>query len=274
MAVAKMGSFSKAAEQIHITQSALSQRVKALEEDLCLTLFLRTPTGISLTEPGERLLRYCQCRDSMEEELLRDMSLSQVATYSGVVRVASYSSVFRSVVIPALTPFLQENSGVRVELICAQVPELPEKLQRAEVDFIIMDYKLNQANIETITLGREKYVAIESRGKSYCPDVFLDNNASDPVTADFFKAQKGKPPKYLRSYFDDCYGIIDSVSQGLGRAVIAEHLVRGNDQVKILKPYRPIYFDVVLHHYRQPIYSKLHKAVKDCLYENCRHLLS
>ena len=50
--VAKAESFSGAAKGLHITQSALSQRIKNLEDELGLTLFLRMTSGVRLTEQG------------------------------------------------------------------------------------------------------------------------------------------------------------------------------------------------------------------------------
>ncbi len=73
-AAAQSLNFSRAARDLHITQSALSQRVKALEEDLGLTLFVRLPRGVQLTEAGERLLRYCQARSSLESELIEHLT--------------------------------------------------------------------------------------------------------------------------------------------------------------------------------------------------------
>ncbi len=72
-AAARALNFSQAAEQLHITQPGLSQRIKALEDDLGLTLFTRLPRGVQLTEAGARMLKYCQARASMEEELVEHL---------------------------------------------------------------------------------------------------------------------------------------------------------------------------------------------------------
>ena len=69
-AVAKLRNFSKAAKRIAITQSALSQRIAKLESELEAALFIRSPSGIKLTPAGEDLLRYCQMKQGLEDELL------------------------------------------------------------------------------------------------------------------------------------------------------------------------------------------------------------
>ena len=71
--IAKTGNFTRAAAALHITQSALSQRIKQLEEELGVTLLIRERSGTVLTTEGERMLRYCQLQSTMEEEMLRDI---------------------------------------------------------------------------------------------------------------------------------------------------------------------------------------------------------
>ncbi len=261
LAVAKTRGFSSAAQQLNVTQSALSQRVKNLEGELGLTLFIRTTTGATLTEQGERLLRYCQMRDSMEEELIHDLNIARAFELTGTIKIAGYSSVLRSVLIPALQHLLQKHPNILCEFICANMSELPGMLQRAEVDFIVMDYQLERANLQTAPLGKEHYVFIEGKNRSSQEGVFLDNNATDRTTELFFKAQGTKIPKYRRSYFDDCYGIIDGVALGLGQAIMSKHLISNNPKIKIVRGYQPYRVEVFLHYYQQPFYSRLHQAV-------------
>ncbi len=263
--IAKSGGFSQATKVLNISQSALSQRIKKLEEEIGLTLFVRTPTGVLLTEQGERLLRYCQTRDSLEEELVQELNASNFFDVAGTLRIGSYSSIFRSVVLPALSPMLKKYPNILCEFTCADMKDLPRKLQRAEVDFIITDQKLDQANLESEVLGQEKFVVIEGKNTANRNDIFLDNDSNDRMTASFFKSQKKKLPKYRRSYFDDCYGIIDGVKAGLGKAIISEHLVCDDKSLQIAAGYKPFQLDVILHYYKQPFYSRLHQTVVHAL---------
>ena len=112
VALSRHQSFSRAAEALHITQSALSQRIMKLEEELALTLFIRESHQVRLTPPGERLLRYCQLKDSLEEESLSDMKATGKKVLTGNLRIAGYSSVVRSVVVPALSSFLNTHADI------------------------------------------------------------------------------------------------------------------------------------------------------------------
>ena len=89
----------------------------------------------------------------------------------------------------------------------------------------------------------------------------------------FFRKQKGKLPKYRRSYFTDCYGIIDGVRAGLGKAVMSEHLVKDDNSLRIVEGYKAHSLDVVLHYHRQPFYSKLHQAIVSELKSNANQHL-
>jgi len=270
--VAKTESFSEAAKNLFVTQSALSQRVKNLERDLSLTLFIRTPGGAVLTEQGLRLLRYCETKDSLEGELLTDLKFQNSKDLSGVIRLGVYSSVYRSVVLPALNDLLKKNPLISVEFTCSKIHSLPQMLTRGEVDIVILDYELSKFNVERMKLGYETLIAIQNK-KGKVQSVFLDNDVHDLATENFFKHQSGKTPKYSRSYFDDCYGIIDGVAGGLGQAVMPQHLVHKNNKIKKNDSYKPVKTDVWLHYFKQPFYSRLQSEVINELKKNSAQLL-
>jgi DNA-binding transcriptional LysR family regulator len=274
VAIAKELQFSKAAEKLFVTQSALSQRIKSLEDELELALFIRNPTGLTLTEAGEKLLRYCQIKDQLEEEYIFQTKGPGGDRLGGVLRVAGFSSVMRSVIIPALSPLLREHPTIKWDFMIREMSELPAMLERAEADFIITDYKLDRAHLSGHLLGQEKYVVIESKKYKGPPDLYLDHNQGDLATEAFFKAQKLKnKQKYRRAYMGDVYGILDGVAQGLGRAVMSEHLIKENKNVRIVRGFDGLGFDVFLTHHHQPFYPKIYEAILTQLKSYCPKFL-
>lgn len=272
VAVTKNSSFSKAADQVHITQSALSQRIKNLEEQLGQSLLIRDPAGVRLTEAGEKLLRYCQVKDMMEEEFLSDLGATEQKDLAGTLKIAAYSSILRSVVIPALSPFLRKHPKIQCEFLCKEMHELPQLLQNSQADFIIMDYRLDKASLERKKLGIEEYVMIESTKHETPENLFLDNAVEDTATENFFKFS-GKKIKYKRAYMGDCYGIIDGVMNGLGKAVMSAHLLEKSMPIKVNPNYKSYVLDVVLHYYTQAYYPRLHQAVVQELTQQCPKFL-
>lgn len=114
-AVVRAGSFTRAAAQLGITQSALSQTVRALERRLDLKLLNRTTRSVSPTEAGEHLYRAVDTRFSeIEAELaiLGDMRGKPV----GTVRITATEHAVRSLVWPRLAPWLPKYPDIKIEV--------------------------------------------------------------------------------------------------------------------------------------------------------------
>src|SRR5215218_6103423 len=112
--VAREGSFTKAAATLGVTQSALSQAIRGLEERLEIRLLTRTTRSVAPTEAGERLMRAIGHRfDEIEAELdalteLRDKP-------AGTVRITSGENVLRTVLLPRLGAVLREYPDITLE---------------------------------------------------------------------------------------------------------------------------------------------------------------
>lgn len=264
---------TQAAKDLGLTQSALSQRISLLESDLETTLFIREPRGLKLTEAGQRLLRFASLNQKIEEELLWELKGHQ-QELAGTLRLAAYSSVLRSVLIPALAPFLRKNPKVHIDFQSYEMFELPEALKTARAELIVMDYALGKQNILEEVLGSEEFVVIESRKFDSPEDLYLDHGPEDNATGEFFRAQKNRSQSfYRRSFMGDVYGIIDGVEMGLGRAVMSRHLVSDNAQVSLVKGYSPYKRHVTLHYFEQPFYSRLMSRVIEELKSKAPELL-
>ena len=112
--VAREGSFTRAGAVLGVSQSALSQAIKALEERLEIRLLTRTTRSVSPTPAGERLLQAIGNRfDEIEAELdalteLRDKP-------AGSVRITCGDWVLRTILLPKLTPVMQRYPDIRIE---------------------------------------------------------------------------------------------------------------------------------------------------------------
>ncbi len=114
-AVVRTGSFTRAAAQIGVTQSALSQTVRALERRLDLKLLNRTTRSVSPTEAGERLYRTVGPRlADIEAELAVLGELR--GKPAGTVRITATDHAVRTLVWPRLQPWLPKYPDIRVEI--------------------------------------------------------------------------------------------------------------------------------------------------------------
>jgi len=261
--LAQAGHFTRAAERLHVTQSALSQRILNLEAELETTLFIRERQGVRLTQEGLELLRYCQAKNGLEVEFLSRLKSKSPKTLMGRIRLGGFSSILHSLLVPSLAQLLKEQVGIRLYCLAREVYELPNLLQRGEVDYIALDYKWEREGIVSLLLGHEQNVLVERKGYRG-PEVYIDHDEKDEMTAKYFRQQK-KKWSGERHFLDDIHGLVEGVRNGLGRALLPRHLIEEDSDFKIIDPGTTLQIPVYLHFYEQPYYSRLHEAALGAL---------
>jgi DNA-binding transcriptional LysR family regulator len=116
IAVARERSFTKAAAQLGVSQSALSYTIRTLEARLGLRLLTRTTRSVSLTEAGERLLRSIGPRfDEIESEIAALSAMRDKP--AGTIRITTVEHAAETILWPALAPLLVEYPDLNVEII-------------------------------------------------------------------------------------------------------------------------------------------------------------
>jgi len=113
--VAREGSFTKAAAQLGVSQSALSQTVRALETRLGVRLLSRTTRSVTPTVAGERLLSKLGPRFHEIESELAGLSVLRDKP-AGTIRISSSFHAAEAVIWPRLTGFLHEYPDIVVEV--------------------------------------------------------------------------------------------------------------------------------------------------------------
>lgn len=114
LAVARERSFTRAAAQLGVSQSALSQRVRGLEESVGLRLLTRTTRSVSTTEAGERLFRSLSPHFAEIEAELAALSAFRDKP-SGTIRITSSEHAADTILLPALARFLPDYPDLQVE---------------------------------------------------------------------------------------------------------------------------------------------------------------
>ena len=269
-AVAKTGSFSAAAEKIHVTQSALSQRVQKLENELGCTLIIRDKSQLLLTEVGNKLLKYCINKLSLESEFLIESKLlsksgkgaaSSTNQVNGHLRITGFSTFSRSILVPLLSKIQAENPDVSFEVSNAEIRDVFNNLSSGRSDFGFTIEATEKKMFQQHLLGYEENVLIQSPHLSKDKEnLYLDHDEFDNTTRDFFRIQNKKLPKDIeRNYFDEIYLIIDAVRMGMGRAIAPIHLTKNVDDIEIVSGYKSLYVPVYFTYLKQSYYSKLQK---------------
>ena len=116
LAVAKERSFTRAAAQLGVSQSALSHTIRALEERLGLRLLTRTTRSVAPTEAGERLLHSIGPRfDEIDAELAALSELREKP--AGTIRITTGEHCAGSILWPALAKLLPQYPDIKVEVV-------------------------------------------------------------------------------------------------------------------------------------------------------------
>jgi DNA-binding transcriptional LysR family regulator len=254
---------TEAALKLGVTQSALSQRIQALESDLEATLFIREAKTLSLTPTGLELLNYCNSYKSLEEEFLLKVKGSH--ELAGPIRIGAYSSILRSVLLPKLSPFLRQHPKVNADLKSYETDELYDVLRSAKADMVVTDTTLNKKGVNEVIIGHEDYVVIESGKFSTPSDVYIDHDSADKTTEEYFSKQLHGPKSFKRIFLGDVYGVIEGVEQGLGRAVMSKHLIESNKKVKVVAGFKKVQRPIILCYYDRPFYPELFKKILSLL---------
>ena len=130
-AVAEQQSFRKAAEELYLTQPAVSLQIKALEEDVGVQLFDRTGTRIKLTEAGKILLEYSQRANALFV-LAQDEIAALSGDHAGQLALGASTTISQYVLPRLLGEFSQESPRVHPTMISGNTEQIVEALEERE----------------------------------------------------------------------------------------------------------------------------------------------
>ena len=137
-AVARLGSVSLAAEELHLSQSAVSIQIASLEASVGAPLVVRTGRGVRLTEAGEMLLNYADRLQALWTEASDEMA-TFLGAFSGTLRVGAVTT--SEYWLPRLlVTFVNENPRVKLKLHVANRDEIVRSLAAQEIDIAVMGH--------------------------------------------------------------------------------------------------------------------------------------
>ncbi|MFP4016487.1 MAG: LysR family transcriptional regulator [Halanaerobiales bacterium] len=233
---AKYMSFSSAAENLYISQSAVSQSIKQLEKELEGKLFLRTGPGIKLTAEGEVLYKYIEQAYSLivagEKKLNSIHELK-----SGELKIGAGDTICKHYLLEYLQKFHAEYPEVKIQVTNRTTDEITELLKKGEVDIgvINLPYRDDNLEIEKVLeiqdcfVAGEKYKAAAEKDLSMkdliqYPLLLLEEKANTRRYIDKITIENGiilKPEIELGSI--DL--LVEFAKIGLGIAFVIENFV-------------------------------------------------
>lgn len=159
--VADRASMTAAANALHLTQGAVSQQVKRLEEVLGCRLFERDRSGLRLTRSGERLFGKGKRLLSLNDEILAEMAGDAVA---GQVRLGVPYDLVGTLLAPVLKAYAEAYPQVEISLVCASSPELAAALAAGTIELAVIEEPVGRSAGECLVVDRLVWVGAKGGG--------------------------------------------------------------------------------------------------------------
>lgn len=232
--VAELQSISKAAEKLGYVQPNVSQRIKNLENELGVRLFMRNNRGVTLTEEGKKLLDYTN-------EILQLIDEAKTAVNPNKWREPlkiGASQTISAVKIPhLLSSFLKEYNNIDVKVRTNNNLTLEEMLFYGEVDGIFVNSSKNITNCDIIYSYFEKIVLITPKLNPFDINSSYTLIVNSDVNCIYRKQllELSKESNFHSSNiieFDSLESIIQAVHDGLGISIIPADIAENRKGTK------------------------------------------
>ena len=150
--VGRYGSLTRAAKELHISQPAVSQSIKNLEDALGQQIFVRSKKGVTLTKEGQTLYEYvARGYEEMQEGVRKLHMLKNLD--SGELKIGASDMTLRFYLLPYLETFRQQYTKIKVSVTNAPTPRTIENLLNGEIDFGVVSSPVDDIpNIKTIAV--------------------------------------------------------------------------------------------------------------------------
>lgn len=244
MKVVECGSFSLASKEIGYSQSAVSQAVHALEEELGTQLLIRKREGLTLSKDGNDYLPFIRAIATGEDNLWKKKR-EKDGLQEEVIRIGTFTSVSRNLLPALLRGFHEIYPSVHFELRQGEYDNIHAWIKNGEVDFAFINPDgFDDIDIDVIyhdhmlavlpknsVLANRKEICL----KDLCQDAFiLLDEGKNSVPLDAFHAY-GLQPNIAYKVYDD-YSILAMVAQSMGISVMYGLVLHGYEKNVVVKP--------------------------------------
>jgi len=162
-AVAEEGSFTKAAERLHVSQSAVSRQLQLLEQELRTLLVHRTGRGITVTDSGQLLLATANRINRDMQDVVSQISQTE-QLQRGVLRLGAGMTVCLYILPKLLKKFrsLYKNLDLRVD--AGHADDILRRLRTNEIDLALLTLPIVAEDLEIKPVLKEEMVVVAAKG--------------------------------------------------------------------------------------------------------------
>src|SRR5262245_29485169 len=241
-AVAETLNFTRAAERLNLTQSAVSHQIKALEEELGEPLFIRAKRGVKLSQVGKVALEYVQ-RILDDTEALRERISGRERPPVGRVRVAAATQAFVHLFVPLFESFMDSHSGIDLSFrTTVSTEQTVADILNGAADVGFASLAVYSPNLQVTKLFEDELVLVVSRDHRLAKKraatieeiqkekliIFERGSSIRRATDHFFDKVGVHPDLALES--NDTFFIKRMIERGLGASLLPGWAVRDEVQ--------------------------------------------
>ena len=151
--VAETGNFTKAAQALSLSQPAVSQHIRTLEEDLNIKIFERGKNSLRITLEGAIVLKYAKRMLALENRMKRELSAQKRQPTSLTIGITHTSE--SNAIAEAMANYVDNHRGVHIKLVTDTQQTLYDKLKNYELDLAIVEGKLSDPSLKYLMLDTD-----------------------------------------------------------------------------------------------------------------------
>lgn len=251
LSVCEMGGIARAANQLHLTQPAVSHRIKVLERQLHTKLFEHQGRSLILTQAGRRLqkisTRYLNELSTFHTELIHKNS-----EWRETLRIGSVSGFGRYILFPFLC--MPDFNHLRLHLTYPTADEIFEEVENGAYELGFVYHRKMSHTLKFQIVYQEELVLITAKElvsklqqfkdlNNYSAFPFITYDESDYVFGKWFDAFFGRQPRTIPSlhHFEELEEVIEMILHGEGISIVPDYVVSSEvseNKLLVLRPFK------------------------------------
>ncbi|MBB3126721.1 DNA-binding transcriptional LysR family regulator [Paenibacillus rhizosphaerae] len=245
--VVETGNLTKAAEQLSLTQSAVSRAIISLEQELGIQILARGRSGVRLSHDGERLWGYMKEMLQLHENMLQEADQIK-GLLRGTVTIGTFTSISIHWLPDILHRFQQKYPQIEIRLLDGHYHDIERWIADGTADFGFVNMPSSHG-LETRTLIRDLMMCVLPAGhkQGMKSAISLEDIADEPFIMPakgcdtdvraWFDGQRAAPR--VRFELEDDHAIMAMVRSGLGVSILPETILASAPAGLVVRPLSP-----------------------------------
>jgi DNA-binding transcriptional LysR family regulator len=221
-AVAEQRSFRKAAEELYLTQPAVSFQIKALEEDIGVQLFDRTGAQIALTEAGKVLLGYSQQANALFVQAEHEIAALS-GDHAGQLALGASTTIAQYVLPRLLGEYCKEHPRVHPTLISGNTEQIVDAVEKQKIELGFIEGSPRSREVKSEPFLEDELVLIASTAHEWAESASV--SVSDLCSAPLLMRERGSGTRR----------VIEMALERQGAKRSAMHIVMELDSTEAIK---------------------------------------